>query len=151
MSFVNNAGDTLIVPNKLVPSFQDALIPNPQSLIEYPRSPSKIKRFFRKTSIITGPVTALASGGTFLSLMAAMPTLDNPFALWGIAFSTGFGIFAGGTLTSKALLSIETGDGKFSLQGPSKDFLAIEESKKQKAIAPFNQWDAIFAANNKQD
>lgn len=139
----------IAVPEKLAVAFSGDILPRPENtLIFKPKTiTGKIINAFKKSSLVTGPSIAIGSMTGLVSFAQANPDPITTVMLVGTlgALSS---MMAGSLISVFAFSSLKEGDGKFTPLPPTKQYLALEESKQKPVITPFNEWDNIFAKHD---
>lgn len=140
---------SLVVPTKVIPAFQGAILPREESsLVTKPVTlQGKLKYYAKKSSMIASSALITSSGGFILALEHLIPHPDPLTALitagpLSLAMATGLAGFVVG------LQSIADGSREYAPLPPSKKFLALEGQKREAVIVPFDQWDGIFRKND---
>jgi hypothetical protein len=147
--FCSHPNGALIVPNKVIPAFQGSLLPRDESAgLDKPKTfGGKIAKFVRKTSLLTCPPLLIGSFTGLATAITTMPDASLPLVM--IITVTTLGGFSTGALgTINSIASIIYGDRKYAPLPPTKEYQALQKSKADAVIKPFEDWDDMFRKNN---
>lgn len=135
----------IVVPEKVLPAFQGAVIPHENSsVLDKPTTfLGKVKHLARKSTLVTGLATVFGSIALDGYIDSTVQFADpfSPVAVTAGIIATIFGGFAA---TAVGLDSTILGSGKYTPLPPTKKYLELEHSSKKSHIAPFDSWDSLF-------
>lgn len=140
---------TLVVPEKVIPAFQNSLLPRISPTVVEPKKTisRSLKAVFNKSTAISGPALAIGSMTGFVSFAQVDPNPDL-FTLMGVTLAFMTGMVGGSFGAVNSFISLINGDREFFPLPATKEYLQRELSKQDALITPFSEWDKVFAKND---